>query len=222
MPEGTPRPMSCETDDMLLIHQVFRREFRLAGPMVRHVDAGNTAQAARVATYLAEIVTALHHHHHNEDEILWDTLVDRSPGCALHVGQMKAQHAAVSDLLDRVEEIIPAWTPAADAESRERLAAALDAVSSALDTHLGQEEEVILPVAAMSLSQAEWDRLGEAGMASVPRNRLLVQLGYILEDATPEQRSMVLAHVPLPARVLYRLTGRRQYEKEIRTLRAPV
>ncbi|MCL3818886.1 hemerythrin domain-containing protein [Aeromicrobium wangtongii] len=216
------RQLSCQTDDMLMIHTVFRREFRLAGPMVRHVDTGDTAQAARVATYLAEIVTALHHHHHNEDEIIWDTLVDRSPGCALHVGQMKAQHAEVSDLLDRVDGLIPAWAPTADAESRDRLASAVEAVSTALDAHLGQEEEVILPVAATSFTQAEWDRLGEAGMASVPRNRLLVQLGYLMEDATPEQRAMVMAHVPLAARLLYRAVGRRQYEKEIRTLRAPV
>ncbi|MCD9198429.1 hemerythrin domain-containing protein [Aeromicrobium wangtongii] len=216
------RQLGCQTDDMLMIHTVFRREFRLAGPMVRHVDAGDTAQAARVATYLAEIVTALHHHHHHEDEIIWDTLVDRSPGCALHVGQMKAQHAEVSDLLDRVDGLIPVWVPTADAESRDRLASAVEAVSTALDAHLGQEEEVILPVAASSFTQAEWDRLGEAGMASVPRNRLLVQLGYLMEDATPEQRAMVMAHVPLAARLLYRAVGRRQYEKEIRTLRAPV
>lgn len=220
MTENT-QPFSCQTDDMLMIHKVFRREFRLAPSMVRHVEPGDTAQAARVAIYLSEIVTALHHHHHGEDVLVWDTLVDRSPGCALHVGQMKAQHAEVSALLDQVEELIPPWRSTADTGGRERLAAMLDVVSAKLDAHLGQEEEQILPVAATSFSQTEWDRLGEEGMASVPKKRLLVQLGYILEDATPEERADVLSHVPPPARLLYRLIGRRQYEKEIRTLRPP-
>jgi hemerythrin-like domain-containing protein len=213
--------LGCQTDDMKMIHKVFRREFRLAGPMVRHVAPGDTAQAGRVATYLAEIVTALHHHHGNEDALLWDTLVERSPGCALHVGQMKAQHAEVSALLDQVEQLAPEWSPTADADTRERLAALLDDISTKLDAHLGQEEEEILPVAATSFTQSEWDRLREEGMASVPKNRLLVQLGYILEDATPEERKEMLANVPPPARLLYKLIGKRRFEKEIRTLRAP-
>jgi hemerythrin-like domain-containing protein len=222
MTEDRMQPLGCQTDDMKMIHKVFRREFRLAGPMVRNVAGGDTAQAARVTTYLTEIVTALHHHHGNEDELLWDTLVDRAPACALHVGQMKAQHAEVSLLLDQVEEIAPTWTPGADTETRDRLAAVLDEVSAKLDVHLGQEEDEILPVAATSFTQAEWDTLREAGMAGVPKDRLLVQLGYILEDATPEERTKMLANVPPPARLLYKLIGRRQFEKEIRTLRAPV
>ncbi|MCW2769628.1 MAG: hemerythrin protein [Aeromicrobium sp.] len=217
------RQLGCQTDDMKMIHQVFRREFGLAPPMVRHVAAGDTAQAGRVATYLAEIVTALHHHHQNEDRLLWDTMVDRAPACALHVGQMKEQHAAVAELLDQVHGLAAAWTSGgADEESRERLAVLLEKISGLLNEHLGQEENEILPVASTTFTQTEWDRLREAGMASVPRNRLLVQLGYILEDADPEQRKHMLSNVPVPARVLYSLVGRRKYEKEIRSLRAPV
>ncbi|AWB92748.1 hemerythrin domain-containing protein [Aeromicrobium chenweiae] len=216
------RRLGCQTDDMKMIHQVFRREFGLAPSMVRHVAPGDTAQARRVTTYLDEIVTALHHHHQNEDRLLWDTMVDRAPACALHVDQMRQQHAAVSTLLDEVEGLGRAWTTGgADERSRERLAALLDDISARLDDHLGQEETEILPVAATSFTQAEWDRLREAGMASIPRNRLLVQLGYILEDAGPDERKQILADVPAPGRVLYRLVGRRRYQREIRTLRPP-
>lgn len=212
--------LGCQTEDMLLIHRVFRREFSLAPSMVRHVATGDTAQARRVATYLAEIVTALHHHHQNEDRLLWDTLAERTPACALHVDLMKQQHAAVAQLLEQVDGLAGAWLAhAADKDPGERLAALLDEISERLQEHLGQEEGDILPAAATSFTQAEWDRLREAGMAGIPRNRLLVQLGYILEDADPQERQQVLSEVPLLGRALYRAVGRRAYEREIRMLR---
>jgi hypothetical protein len=213
----------CQTDDMKMIHKVFRREFGLAPPMVRHVAAGDTAQAGRVTSYLDEIVTALHHHHQNENRLLWDTMVERAPACALHVGQMKQQHAAVATLLDQVPGLAATWTAGgADEDSREQLAVLLDEISALLNAHLGQEEEEILPIASTTFTQSEWDRLREEGMASVPKNRLLVQLGYILEDANEEERKHMLSNLPVPAKVLYKLVGRRKYEKEIRSLRAPV
>lgn len=213
--------LGCQTADMVMIHKMFRREFQLAPQMVRNVAAGDAAQATRVSTYLTEIVTALHHHHQGEDRIVWETLVDRSPGCALHVGQMKAQHAEVAELLNQVAGLSSAWSPTAAEDAQRQLAELLDEISAKLDAHLGQEEADILPVAATSFTQAEWDRLGDEGMAHVPKNRLLVQLGYILEDADPQERTEILARVPAPARLLYKLIGRRQYEKEIRTLRPP-
>lgn len=220
--DNTGLQLGCATDDMKMIHTVFRREFGLAPRMVRAVKPGDTAQSVRVATYLTEIVTALHHHHHGEDVILWDTLVERSPACALHVGLMKQHHEQIAALLEQVDGLSRAWTADAGEGAAERLAELLDEVSTSLNAHLGEEEEVILPIAATSMTQTEWNALGDAGRASIDKKRLLVQLGYMLEDATPEQRVDMMAHVPAPARLLYRLIGRRQYEKEIATLRPPV
>ncbi|MDX6278285.1 MAG: hypothetical protein QOJ72_2413, partial [Nocardioidaceae bacterium] len=94
-------------------------------------------------------------------------------------------------------------------------------ISSTLDAHLGQEEDEILPVAETSMTAAEWNEVGEAGMAALSKNRLLVQLGYILEDQTPAERKEFMTRVPPPARVLYKLIGRGKYKKEIAD-RAPV
>lgn len=220
MTEGVAQ-RGCQTDDMKMIHAMFRREFSLAGPMVRNVGVGDVGKATRVSTYLTQLVTALHHHHHGEDTILWDTLVERSPACAIHVGLMKEQHAQVGALLEQVDGLAAEWTADGSADSREALAAHFDQISTTLNDHLGQEEENILPVATTSLFQHEWNRLGEEGLAATPKNRRLVQLGYILEDATPEQRVDLLARVPAPVRLLYKLIGRRQFEKERDSLRAP-
>lgn len=211
----TTQSYGCNTDDMKMIHGVFRREFKLAPPMVRAVEAGDTAKAGRVTAHVLEIVDMLHHHHHGEEELVFDKLEVRAPACAIHVGIMRQQHQQVSALLDQVAGLATPWDADASAEHREALAVLLDEISSTLDAHLGQEEDEILPVAETSMTAAEWNAVGEAGMASLSKSRLLVQLGYILEDQTPEERKQFMTRVPPPARVLYKLIGRGKYKKEI-------
>ena len=216
----TSTEYGCNTDDMRMIHGVFSREFRLAPPMVRAVAAGDTAKAGRVRDHVVEISEMLHHHHTGEESLVFDKLAVRAPACAIHVGIMRQQHEQVQALLDQVEGRAATWAAEASTEHRESLATLMDEISTTLDAHLGQEEDEILPVAETSMTEAEWSAVGEAGMASLSKNRLLVQLGYILEDQSPEERTQFMTRVPPPARLLYKLVGRRKYEKEIADLRA--
>lgn len=210
--------VGCNTADMLIIHRLFRRLFTDAPVLVRGVPDGDTARASVVADHVAEIAGGLHHHHDTEDTLLWDLLEARAPACALHVGQMRAQHAVVATLLTSLDEVLPPWRSTAAAADRERVAGVLDEILTALQTHLGDEEEQILPVAATSMSQQEWDRLGERGRAGIPRDRQLIQLGFILEsfDSPEERREWVKANLPIPVRLLMNVVGRRQYESHKR------
>jgi hypothetical protein len=214
--------LGCQTDDMKMIHQVFRREFRLAGPMIRNVAVGDVVKAGRVRAHVVEMADMLHHHHTGEEVLVFDKLEVRAPACAIHVGAMREQHRQVQALLDRVDGLATPWAADPTAERRDAFADLLDAISSALDAHLGQEEDEILPVAGTSMTQEEWEAVGDAGMAAVPKSRLLVLLGYILEDQTPDERKEFMTRVPPPARLLYTLIGRSRYEKEVAGTRAPV
>ena len=70
-------------------------------------------------------------------------------------------------------------------------------------------------------TQAEWDALAEHGFAAIPRRRRLATLGYILEDAAPDERARFLRQVPPPARVAFRLIGQGQHRCETATLTQP-
>jgi hypothetical protein len=85
---------------------------------------------------------------------------------------------------------------------------------------LDQEEREILPLAERHLSVAEWEAIGERSMASLPKNRLLVIFGYVLEDTTPDERRFMLGKAPWVARVMFPLVGHRQWQREITELRA--
>ncbi|WP_225753282.1 hemerythrin domain-containing protein [Actinotalea sp. Marseille-Q4924] len=207
----TDRP-GCDTSDMIHIHQVFRRAFVDAPVLVRGVAAGDRARAAVVGAHVREMADVLHGHHRGEDLILWDKLEERSPACALHVGLMRSQHATVGTLLERLHTVLPGWEGSASAEDREAVAEVLDEIRAALLTHLGMEEDRILPAASSVLSQREWDQLGEHGRAAVPRDRLIVLLGWIVETIPPAQRAEWLrSNLPLPLRAMWLAVGRRKF-----------
>ena len=204
--------LGCDTSDMLTIHALFRRAFTDAPALVRGVADGDTARMLTVADHVREVAAALHHHHEGEDLLLWDTLEQRAPACALHVGLMRSQHAATAAQLERLGGLMDAWEESAGAPERDAVAALLDDVRDTLLQHLGQEETQILPTASTVMSQREWSLLHEHGMASVPKDRLFLQLGWILEVVPADERAGWLrTNLPAPARVLWRLVGRRQF-----------
>ena len=133
---------------------------------------------------------------------------------------MAEQHDYIAGVLDHAAEIMPHWTRTGGRSEGRQLAAHFDDVSAALDQHLLQEETEVLPVVERHITAEEWAELARRGMASIPNNRLLVFLGYILEEATPEEQDRFLAKVPMPGRVAYRLIGQRKYARERDTLRA--
>ncbi|MDM7830791.1 hemerythrin domain-containing protein [Cellulomonas edaphi] len=204
--------LGCDTSDMLTIHALFRRAYTDAPVLVRGVAGGDVARARAVAAHVREVSQALHHHHQGEDTLLWERLEQRAPACALHVGLMRAQHAATAAQLGALLEALPRWESAADVAERESVAGALDAIRDTLLEHLGQEETAILPTAATVMTQREWGALHEHGMAAVPRDRLLLQLGWILEVVPADERAGWLrANLPAPARLAWHLVGRRRF-----------
>jgi hypothetical protein len=209
----------CDASDMIAIHNLFRKLLGGAPTLVREVPNGDRARASVVADHVKEVAIGLHNHHHGEELFLWDDLSARAPSCAIHVEQMKAQHAAVAVLLDELTAALPDWRRTAGARERERVASAIEAVHSTLLVHLGEEESQILPVAAHAFTQPEWDRLRAHAMAAIPPNRRFIQLGYIL-DAMPagERTAWMKHHVPAPIRLLFRMMGRRQIAANHRLL----
>src|SRR4051794_26041394 len=98
-----------DTWDMVLVHRVFRREFRMLPALVRAVAEGDTARAAVVGQHLEHVAGALDHHHTAEDELLWPLLLERA---ALHtelINRMEAQHARLHGPLARITELNPQW-----------------------------------------------------------------------------------------------------------------
>ncbi|WP_214466636.1 hemerythrin domain-containing protein [Microbacterium flavescens] len=224
MPEG--QEAGCDTSGLILVHRIFRWLYSELPQLIREVKPADTGRAAIVGRYANLDFFALHMHHETEDLALWDRLASRDPGCALHVEQMRAEHAEVASHLARIEPQLPPWVASADTERGETLARDIDALRDTLTAHLGHEESAIMPVAGAVLSQQEWDWMEQHTRAELSAHRkelgrdiMALQAGLLIASVPPDERQeWMRANIPMPIRVLYQLLLKRQYDRAMRDL----
>jgi hemerythrin-like domain-containing protein len=224
LPEG--QHAGCDTSGLILVHRIFRWLYRELPILVREVADGDRERAAVVGRYAHLDFYALHLHHHTEDLALWDRLEARDPGCALHVGRMRAEHAEVAAQLAVIEPQLGPWVESADARLRDAFADDIEALRDTLYRHLRGEEDDILPVAGAVLSQQEWDWMEEHTRAELMEHRkelgkdvLALQLGFLLASVPEHERDeWMRANVPVPIRLLYLLLMKRRYERAMHDL----
>jgi hemerythrin-like domain-containing protein len=224
MPDG--QQPGCDTSGLILVHRIFRWLYRELPGLIREVEPGDLDRAAVVGRYAHLDFFALHMHHETEDLALWDRLVSRDPGCALHVDQMRAQHAEVGSHLARIEPQLAPWVESADPRLRDALAHDIDLLRETLNAHLGQEEDDIMPVAGAVLSQQEWDWMEEHTRATLMAHRkelgkdvLSLQLGLLIASVPEGERDeWIRENVPAPIRLMYLLLMRRRYDRAMQEL----
>ncbi|MGW2698703.1 hemerythrin domain-containing protein [Streptomyces sp. NPDC001340] len=220
-PSGLPADGRPYTHEMVVVHRVFRRESALLPRLVRAVPDGASARAAEVSAYLTDYVTGLHHHHSLEDELIWPLLRARAADEEL-VARMEEQHERIDRTLTAVGEWAPQWQRSADSIAGQELALVLDEHRLALLDHLDDEERLVLPLVAEHLTVPEWEEVGRRGLETLPKNKVVLALGAILEDATEQERAYFLGRAPLLGRLAWKLLGRRQYAAFCRAMRAPL
>lgn len=206
-------PKTCDASGMIEIHRVFRRGFGEGPDLVRRVREGDLAHAAAVATQLETMSLGLHAHHEGEDQRLWGALDERAPSCAAHVARMKAQHAELLVHLTALDAALPGWRTSATTVDAAPVLSALDGVNAAIAVHLPDEETNIVPVMEHTITEAEVEWFAEHGRRAVPKGQTWQQLGEILASQPDGGDEWLHKHMPAPARMAWRLIGKRAYAK---------
>jgi hemerythrin-like domain-containing protein len=214
-----PATTTPYTHEMVIIHRVFRREAALLLRFVTAVRTGDVVRARRIAGAFREYEVGLHHHHALEDQLIWPKLHERARLYEEQITKMELQHGLLDDSLDRARDLLPAFEESAADDARDELAAALADHRGVLTVHLDDEETHTLPLVAEHLSVAEWDEVGRRGLETVPKDKVMLALGAILEEATPEEQRHFMAKVPAVGRLLWHLVGRHQYRRYTSDLR---
>lgn len=209
-----------DTHDMIVIHRVFRRESALLPAMVRAVPAGDAHRATMIARHFRDYEHGLHLHHTAEDELLWPLLHSRVEVGKDLVTRMQDQHEHIAATLAGAGSLVRVWEAVPGAETGVPAASALSAHHEALLEHLSDEERYILPLVSEHLTVTEWNDLKRRVEEETPRSQLMLLLGAVLEDADQEERAEILRTLPGPARLTWRVYGRRRYARRVRQVRA--
>ena len=189
---------------MVAFHDAFRRDLghlaRAASRRPAELDEPARHTAVQAGWELFK--TQLHIHHTAEDEDLWPRmrthLADRPDELAL-LQAMQDEHARIDPLLDAVDGAL------ADSDGgHQRLGDTVDALASALHSHLTHEEREVLPLIDQALTPAEWQAFGNDQRRRNGIRHAVQLFPWLLDEAPPQQAKAVLGGLPAPLRVVYR------------------
>jgi hemerythrin-like domain-containing protein len=210
----TDSAVRTDTRDMIVVHTGLLREIRLAPAAVER--AATARQRTRVARHVRLMLHILEHHHAGEDRLLLPLLRERVPAAAMGpVDTGEEQHARIEGLIAEAHGGIGRWE---DGAGTAELSATLSALHDALEPHLRGEERDVLPLAAEHLTETEWQAIGEAGSAAVPKPAMLMVFGMFMYEGDPEVVASMLAHAPAPVRALLPRIAPRVYARHCRAV----
>jgi hemerythrin-like domain-containing protein len=204
----------ADSRDMIVVHDMFRREFSAIPALVRGVPAGDAARTAIVADHVTWMVSFLHGHHQGEDELVWPRLLDRIPAVTDPlILTMEAQHEGLATGLDALAAKAAAWRTTGAAQEREAVADAAADLLLKINEHLGLEEREVLSLIDAYLTSKEWDEVGGSGLKKFSFSELKVSFGMILNQATPAQVQIMRNTLPRAPWLLFSFLGPRAYAK---------
>ncbi|MGH7758596.1 MAG: hemerythrin domain-containing protein [Candidatus Dormibacteria bacterium] len=209
-----------ETADMMIPHGLLRSFFASASALIAAVPDGDRQRSGLAGSYVDNVLKFLDVHHGSEDELLWPVLASRCPQAAELLARMEAQHHAVDRLRHEVESSLGRWTASAESQEGERLAAGLRKLDFELETHLGEEEQEILPLASENVSPEEWGALPGHAMANFNGDKPWLVLGLVMEQMNDEQRVHLIAALPPPALEMWQARGETEFTAYIADLRS--
>jgi Hemerythrin HHE cation binding domain len=205
--------------DMAIVHRTFRKAYDESARLVRAAPTPSPARVTFLADHIDFAIAMLHVHHDGEDELLYPKLIERVPDQAPMTEEVEHEHQLIKTALDAASAACAAWRQRPSAETGEALAAALDQLNVVTQRHLDDEEQKVVPLAAVTLTQQEWDALGKHGVAQIPRNKRGIAFGMILDPLSEDDRGYMMRVLPGPVRMLSPFLIERPWKRYASTLR---
>ena len=177
--------------DMAIVHQTFRTAYAEAARLVRANPAPSAARVTFLADHIDFTIAVLHVHHAGEDELLYPKLIERVPAQAQTTEEVEHEHRVIGTALDSAAAACKAWRTQPSASTGEALAAALDELTAATVCHLDDEEQKVVPLAAVTLTQAEWNAIGHHAFGQIPEDKHVLAVGLLLDPLNDADRAYI-------------------------------
>ncbi len=187
----------ADTTMMRIVHDALRRDLRRVQQVLSGESELGSRQLSAVTGQLRWMMEFLEAHHRLEDHGLYPAVRAADPASAPLLDEMASDHQAVMAGIDAVRVAALEPDPSAG-----RLAEAVARLAETLLPHLRREEEVAMPVVSRAITNAEWQAIEQANLDRLPVAELAREGHWLIDDADPDDRALVLGLVPPLQRVL--------------------
>ncbi len=204
-------PSTIDVSDMYPVHRALRETLAAAPRLVGTVGEGDEARRDLVANFYGNVIAFLHVHHSGEEELVFPKLRTRCPDDQEVIERIAAQHRDVDELVSQSTALLASWG-SGTADDRDDCARTLEVLGQTMAEHLDDEEQLVLPLCAATLSEEEWGALPGHALGAFDGDKVWLILGLIRRNMTQEQRDRMLAHMPPPAVEMWTGFGEASFE----------
>lgn len=192
---------------MYVVHNAFRREVARMQAAAAQADNPDLHQALRDSWRTFNQYLTIHHT--AEDEMLWPPMRAKLGTHGQDLGvldEMLDEHSRLEPVLREIDNALHQMSPA-------NLTSRFGELTDVLVSHFEHEETAALPLVQQTLSAREWDEFSDD-----QRNRIGLRgaewfFPWLLDDAPPDMRDFVLALVPPPVRLAYKVAWEPRYRR---------
>jgi hemerythrin-like domain-containing protein len=198
--------------EMLMAHDLYRREFGLMPGVIRGVAVGDYERTEIVADHIDMMTTSLHLHHGIEDAQVWPALLRRdSDDIPRVVESMQSQHTRIEELAAQVDAALTEWRNTATADARDALADAVDRFVPLLRDHMRLEEQRAVPLMEKYITAEEWGRMLHAEVSDTDPESLVLDFGMMMYEGEADLIEGAVASMPPEVQPVIRDMGSRAY-----------
>lgn len=137
-PAGRPAASGSPGEELVRVHDAFRPELAL---LRAEVAASGPGLGAQLRVNCLSLCAGLGHHHRVEDDQMFPYLGERHPVLAPVLDRLREEHRVAARLLDALRDLVSAGRT-----DRDAVLAEVDRLVAALEAHLDQEEEHLVPL----------------------------------------------------------------------------
>jgi Hemerythrin HHE cation binding domain len=212
-------PTSRAVASELVLHRLVRRELRLLAELSARAPAADPDRTRTLTRHADLLGRLLLHHHATERDLLWPALLRAAPSARPQVERWSASVAGLDARLRGLSTAARQWAVAGSDKAHDTFTLACFDLADAVDAQTAEEERELLPLLAAHLSPAAWAGVTRAARCPLTRRERSLVLGLALEDSCAADRARLLAGLPAPARLAWRLAGRGRYRAAVVRLR---
>lgn len=154
----------------------------------------------------------VHHHHHTEDTVAFPALLTVRLDFASLVESLEEDHKKIVVALQSAGAAVDSFDRAPNAETQQAMHGSFVAIRDEFFPHLDTEDAQVIPAFAESIPHAQWEKMDNDALKSIPRKYLPSAVAALDEvTRTVPEPERPVGGPPLPLRVLLAISWRKKW-----------
>jgi hemerythrin-like domain-containing protein len=200
----------------IYMHRAIRNDIANLAATSRRFSRIGREDATKLQKWFAFFWDMVEVHHTTEDDQFFPAILERVPAIENEAAVLTQDHEELHALVEEIGATLGRLQQQEQDAEREKstrhLTYLTDRFEKEMSDHLSREEEAVIPTLVRYFSPEEQLAM-EKGFKHPPLKHMALLVPWIASALTAEEEAVALKSLPLPMRVLYKLSWKKKYEK---------